>query len=574
MLKVAYGFEDKTIGELTQYSCRQIRRINKFSPTKFERIYRNPLSGPGGQITIPTVMAGKIASWIINNRCDCPSKVAFFLAEGHQLAVSTRTVSRFLQEHGLDKILQKQPQEEVIGKTKFLGGWLLIPYLLSLLRKLNPIFGQEAGSFSITFLTIFFASLFGIRRQYHLGDVSDIGFALLTTKSVVPSRVFIWHWLKNCPKSQIDRFYQASRKYEVELDDQEERVSIDEHVVIRWTKIFEMAGTLWPTRGKSGNADKLFYVYSLKKKLLLSCLPLPANKRLSYCMVRLINDLRDTHGVQHIRAILDAGGCKGFPLAMLMRIPGVVFVVKGCRWPDLVQQWERIPRTQFRKRVNPADRYRRNQGDKKRYIRVTETYTKIKGCAQPLRTILIWRPKGEKLKDCYIPLFTNDENSDMSFLIWEYRDRQNHEMVYRDMKYTLGLDAIPSSISPGQNPSSRRFYSKRLLFFGWTKALVFNAVQVFKRNLKAPFANMRIGTLVRKFFLRPGTIFMTEEKVIFQFDYFNGQKALMTFCEQLNASGISIPWLGNREMLFRFSPKPTKVKITNDWWQSFLDRET
>jgi len=537
LLKASDDFDIKVIAELTKYSYIQIRRMNKLSPEKFRRIYRNPLSGPGVPMTIPTVTAGEIASWIINNQCDCPSKVAVFLAEEHRLAVSTRTVSRFLQIHGLDKILQMQPREELIGRTKFLGGWLLVPPLLSLLRELTPIFGQEAGSFSITFLTIFFASLFGIHRQYHLDDISDI--------------------------------YQASREYGVDLGDQDQRVSLDEHVVVRWTKIFQMAGTLWPTRGKSGNADKLFYVYSLKKKLLLSCLPLPANKRLSYCMVRLINDLRETYGVQRIRAILDAGGCKGFPLAMLMRIPGVVFIVKGCRWPDLVDQWERIPRTQFIKRVDPADRYRRNQGERKRYLRVTETYTKIKGCAQPLRTILIWRPKEEKMKDRYIPLFTNDETSDMSFLIWEYRSRQNHEMVYRDMKYTLGLDAIPSSISPGQDRSSKRFYSKRLLFFGWTKALVFNAVQDFKRNFAAPIANMRIGTLARKFFSRPGTIFMTDDKVILQFDYFNGQNDLMPFCEQLNVGEVSIPWMGNREMQFRFIPKPTKAKITNDWWQSF-----
>ena len=45
-------------------------------------------------------------------------------------------------------------------------------------------------------------------------------------------------------------------------------------------------------------------------------------------------------------------------------------------------------------------------------------------------------------------------------------------------------------------------------------------------------------------------------------DYFNGQKVLMPYCEQLNASRVSIPWLGNREMLFRFISKPTKAKMT------------
>ncbi len=572
LLKSPYGFEMKTVSLLTNYSYRQVRTIEKLSPTEFAEIYEEKPAGSGRSPSISPELAGEIAFWILNHQSDCPAMIAVYLKEQHLIEVSSRTVTRFLAKYGLNKILGQQTvEEELIGRTKFLGGWLLFPFILPLLGKLLPVFDEtKRSSFCAVFLTIFFMSLFGIPRLFHLGDISDIGFALLTSRNVILSRTFIWHWVKSCPKSLVKAFYQESRPEVIVSGDEEMIISIDEHVITRWTKLYDMAGTLWPTRGKSGKADKVFYVYALGKKILLSCLPLPANKKLCYCMVMLIKELRQTYGIYRIRVILDAGACKGFPLAQMMNIPGVIFVVKGCRWPYLIEQWEAIPRAEFMRRVDPADRYHRNLSRPRRYIRVAETETKIKGCRRPLRTVLIYKPEDEKLKDRYIPIYTNDEVTNALDIIAQYRSRQNHEMVYRVMKHDLGLDAIPPSTSPGQDPQARRFYSKRLQFFGWIKAIVFNLVQAFKGTLKEPFAKMRLGTLVRKFFLRSGSISMTPENIIFQFDYFNSQNELIPYCENINTMGLSIPWLGDRKMVFRFSPRPKRVKIAPDWWQSFL----
>jgi len=41
------------------------------------------------------------------------------------------------------------------------------------------------------------------------------------------------------------------------------KISIDEHVVARWTRKVKIPGTKHPTRGKAMKADKLFYIFEL-----------------------------------------------------------------------------------------------------------------------------------------------------------------------------------------------------------------------------------------------------------------------------------------------------------------------
>lgn len=572
LLKSSLGFDTKTVSRLTKYSYSQMREINKLSAYEYINKYEQKFLSPGRACSIPPELLGEIHQWMLKNRCNSSSKIADYLCEKHDIEVCEVTVSRFLKKYGISKSkLDSTNKEQFVGKTNFLGGWLLFPLILPLIEQLLPIFGEKAKSFCGVFLTIFFSSLFGIPRMFHLADINDSGFALLTSRRTVMSRSYIYSWLKSCPKSLLEAFYHKSRTVGVDLpQDQELKVSIDEHVIVRWTKKFDMAGTLWPTRGKSGKADKIFYVYALAKRLLLSCLPLPANKKLSYCMVQLIKDLRKTYGIHRVRAILDAGGCKGFPIAKLLRMSGVTFIVKGYRWAKLVESWENLPRSIFKKRVDPADAYKRKLYQPKRFLYVANTATKIKGCKKLLRTILIYYPKEKILKDRYIAIFTNDETSDCIDIIREYRSRQSHEMVYRDMKYHLSLDQIPPSTSPGQNPENRRFYPKPLLFFGWIKALVFNTVQNFQRTFRGPIAKMRVGTLVRKYFARSGSIYKTQQNLILQFDYFKGQDSLISYCEKINAMRLAVPWLDDRKILFRFTLHKTKSKVTQDWCQSFL----
>jgi len=63
------------------------------------------------------------------------------------------------------------------------------------------------------------------------------------------------------------------------------------HVVARWTRKVKIPGTKHPTRGKAMKADKLFYVFELTKKRMLSFKPRPENATLANTALRMIKEL-------------------------------------------------------------------------------------------------------------------------------------------------------------------------------------------------------------------------------------------------------------------------------------------
>jgi hypothetical protein len=98
-------------------------------------------------------------------------------------------------------------------------------------------------------------------------------------KIKVPDDSTVWKWMKNLSKNTILTLYQFSRP--LKSVGSSLWVSIDEHVVPRWSQVFELAKTHHPTRGRKMRADKLFYAYELTKNLLLSLMVSPGNRKLS-----------------------------------------------------------------------------------------------------------------------------------------------------------------------------------------------------------------------------------------------------------------------------------------------------
>ncbi|NIA03645.1 MAG: hypothetical protein GWP12_03855, partial [Nitrospirae bacterium] len=79
-------------------------------------------------------------------------------------------------------------------------------------------------------LTLFFLSVFGIERPFHLEDLSDLGFAVLTGRTGVLSRTTLFRWVKKCRKSFFLKFYDLTRALS-DFIGKELKISIDEHVV-------------------------------------------------------------------------------------------------------------------------------------------------------------------------------------------------------------------------------------------------------------------------------------------------------------------------------------------------------
>ena len=163
-------------------------------------------------------------------------------------------------------------------------------------------------------------------------------------------------------------------------------VELHTHVVARWTRKVKIPGTKHPTRGKAMKADKLFYVFELTKKRMLSFKPRPGTATLANTALRMIKELISEVKPVSVRMILDAGGCKGSVIARLnMR-------------------------------------------------------TKIRGCKELVRTISLLNEKEKgKGKDRFYPLYTNDEVTSAYDLLVEYRSRQNHELCYRSVAFLLNV---------------------------------------------------------------------------------------------------------------------------------------
>ncbi|RJS80728.1 hypothetical protein CW713_07270, partial [Methanophagales archaeon] len=133
-------------------------------------------------------------------------------------------------------------------------------------------------------------------------------------------------------------------------------------------------GTKHPTRGKAMKADKLFYVFELTKKRLLSFKPQPGNATLANTALKMIKELISEVKPESVRMILDAGGCKGSVIARLSKIKNLMFLVRGKRQRNLVKQWEKIPKSEYRVYTDP--------GYPKKKILVADVGTKIRGCKE------------------------------------------------------------------------------------------------------------------------------------------------------------------------------------------------
>ena len=143
--------------------------------------------------------------------------VAAFLKEEYKLEVSVKTIERELEEYDLSHLYKLvREKEKKTVHVNYAGGWLLAPFIADMVKKTEQAFGELAGSVE-AILTLFFLSVFGIERPFHLEDLSDLGFAILTGRSSVLSRTAIFRWMKSCQKTFILRFYDLTRPLSLSL---------------------------------------------------------------------------------------------------------------------------------------------------------------------------------------------------------------------------------------------------------------------------------------------------------------------------------------------------------------------
>jgi len=424
----------------------------------------------------------------------------------------------------------------------------MLPAALAWLQTAQECFDDEYGSLTTGLLTSVAMLVVGVERVFHLDEMEDRGFALLSGGYRPPSRHTVGAWRRHIPWQTADAFCRRTSPWKW-IRDQEARLSFDEHTIPRWTKKFSIRKGFITTRNKHMRCEKLFYGYDLLSRRYLLMRATPGNVELRDVACPLTRRVLDVGQPKHLRAYFDAGAGKSdanvrtlFDLAA--EKPNLDVILRAVRYQHRMRQWKATPREEFVRYEEPGP----YGGAPPKEIYVAETRTVLKGEdeSQAVRTILgrdvVRGPK----RDRWNPLYTSGDEPPYQE-IKDFRQRQHHEQAYRIGVYDQFLDAVPCGYDKqSPNPKRPRFPRGPLQMLGWLVALVLNAIMDLADQLPSRFHQAHVRTIRRTFFNRPGDIYLTPEAVIVWLDKFGEQQALQPVLDRFNAAGHRVPWLDNR----------------------------
>ena len=431
---------------------------------------------------------------------------------------------------------------------------MILPWFLALLPAMQKAFGHSRQTFRAV-ATHFWCACLSIARIFHVPNVHDLGFALLTGGIESPARSSVWSWMGRLKVTAVARFARLTELL-TQWTSKALTVSLDSHTVPCWTRKYAIPKGYHTCRNKHMKLEHLYYFYDLTGHCLLRLSATPGDEDLHRRMLPEIRRLRKDTGAARVRVLLDAAASKDEDrLLELLREPGVEVLARAVRRPKYMRQWQAIPERQWSTYEEPDE----TRGRPPRLLEVANTVTHLGSSETPIRTIVAREYHGRDQKECYHVLYTNVARKHSICLIQEFRSRQHHEQAYRVGVHDLNLDAITHGYVKDSDPADPDFDPARITLVGWLKALAFNALQAFKANLRDPFSKMQAGSLLRHFLLRPGSLYATADELIVALDPFGSREVLMKYVEQLNASEHRIPWLGNRRLRVTFADHESKV---------------
>lgn len=543
-----FGLSTADISRLTRYSEDQIRTIREEAPEEFKRVYRKPRGGGRPRWATPEAAADLVAL-VVKERVTRPRQLKKSLEPLHG-KVSRKTISTALVELGLkplcDEIEAARQTRSV--PTRYAGVWLLIPFVLGIYEAAKKAFGDKKAVLR-RILTWVAMSVGGIARVFHLPDLQDGGLALFTGDGKLPSRHDMGAWLKRVSRAAVERFCRGTEDVKAYLG-RAVRLSLDDHVIPRWTRLFSISKGYHTTRNKHMKVERVYYFYDLDRHEVVHLVSKAGKDETSGIMRKLVSGFRRLFRPKEVTLLIDAAASrKDGELVKLLRGTERV-IVRAPRRPNLMKQWQAVPAERFQKRWEPSE-----EKGKEKLLRVVETRTLVQ--EHSVRTIVAVEGRPGKKKDRWHVLYTNDEETPAYDVIQEFRERQNHEQSYRVLVHDLNLDALPNGYrwwSPDRTRPG--FEAKRLQLVGWIKGLVYNAIQNWKKRLPEPYRRMMPFSLMRVFLCRSGRVTMTETEVQVEIDEFRDFDQLDQYLNWLNRENVRIPWLGNRRLVIQ-SRKPT-----------------
>ncbi len=419
-------------------------------------------------------------------------------------------------------------------------------------------FADPLGTLTRGLLTSVFALVVGLERIWHLQEMEDGGFALLTGGRRCPSRYTVGGWRRHLRWYEVDAFCRRTSPWQL-IQGAAALVSYDEHTIPRWTHKFHIQKGYVTTRNKYMRCEKLFYTYDLLSGRYLAVRATPGDWGLIDLAVPLTRQTLACGQPSYVHALFDAGaGQSDAGVRALWDLvqecdPRLDVTLRACRYPHRVRAWKALAGDLFVPYQEPGPYV----GAPPKEIRLaqTETVLKDESPEQAVRTVICREIVPGPKKDRWHPLYSTSLLEEDEVL-QQFRRRQLHEQAYRVGVYDEFLDAVPCGYDKeSPDPKRPRFHRGPLQMIGWLVALVYNAVADLATELAGDLGGSHVRTLRRMFFNRPGTLYETPEAVIVQLDPFGGQEALAPVLDTYNAAQHRLPWLQNRRVVISLTPQ-------------------
>lgn len=441
------------------------------------------------------------------------------------------------------------------------AGWLKFAHLL-------PMVPKYAVTATQWLLTAIFAVIFGVRRAFHLDDVCDPGFALVTGRPRPLSHGTFQHLLWAIPGSAAAQFYQATARQIIQsLGAGVRRLSLDGHNLARYTHLVDLVKGKIGNTGRILKAEELVLAYDLDAHLWLALRVYQGTKKLSQGIVPIVQEVLEHRGDLKglLRLFFDKGGYHGQIFQALSECPDVHFYTPAVRYPDNVAQWEQLTDAQFDPEPFVFDKHADLPQAERPTYRLADTEMtlnvrqKQKVVGQvTLRAIVLHNPQGQKPAERWPVVFlTDDRQIDARALLNEYGDHWGQEFGHRIGRHDLYLDILPPGYvlrtyrdETGQLQREVEYDQTAFFLSAWLRCLVFNLMRRFAVELGGDYAKLWAGTLLRKFIRRPATLYLVGKELHVVFDPFPGQDALRPLLDKLNTKRTAIPWLNNLVVQF------------------------
>jgi len=397
-------------------------------------------------------------------------------------------------------------------------------------------------------LSLFFKAALGIQRIFHFETLDDPGFAALTGGARVLGRSALGSLVRAAPLAGVRRLMKATAPTVAKAA--RYFFSIDEHVVPRFTRKFDIPKGFHTIRNKHMKIEKLFFPFDIASRKLLPLIATAGDSSLGEITRKLLTSLRRRARGGPLRVILDAGAAQNHDVLLdLADHPNQVTLVRTPRRPAYRKVWEQLPHNSW-KRLEEPGRY---TGAPAKAIHIAETSTLVKGASgrsQDVRTIVVREEKRDG-KDRWHALWVFGDNETDSYeVVEEFRTRQHHEQAYRVMLHDAHVDTAPSGYDKeSPDPEHPRFNPAALTLYAWIAALATNTLLSLSSTLPQRFHRAHPRTLRRWFLNVPAELFVGTDTFIVLLRPRRCISAWEALVHSVNRRNLRIPWFADRRLI-------------------------